>query len=137
MLVDDVVFASDIVSLQAQVKASGLEGQSAKITLRREGVATSRSPSKRSRCRPTGKTQTVRLADRPTEAGDVAYVVEVALREDETNKQNNRQQRKVSVRDDKIRVLLVEGYPNFEFRFLKTLLERDRTIKLSTLFARC
>jgi hypothetical protein len=131
VLVDDVVFAGDIVSLQAQIKASGLEGQSAKITLRREGVAVPLAEQMIALAA-SGKIQTVRLIDRPTEAGDIAYVVEVALREDETNKQNNRQQRKVSVRDDKIRVLLVEGYPNFEFRFLKTLLERDRTIKLST-----
>ena len=45
---------------------------------------------------------------------------------------NNRQRRTVAVRDDKIRVLLAQGYPNYEFRFLKTLLERDRTIELST-----
>ena len=131
MLVDDVVFVDDLVSLQVQIKASGLEGQSAKVTLRREGVATPLAEQTIT-LPAAGKTQTVRLVDRPTEAGDIAYVVEVALRDDETNKQNNRQQRKVSVRDDKIRVLLVQGYPNYEFRFLKTLLERDRTIQLST-----
>ena len=36
------------------------------------------------------------------------------------------------MRDDKIRVLLVQGYPSYEFRFLKSLLERDRTIELKT-----
>ena len=39
VLVDDVVFVNDLVSLQAQIKASGLEGQPAKLTLRREGSA--------------------------------------------------------------------------------------------------
>jgi hypothetical protein len=131
VLVDDVVFANDLVSLQAQIKASGLEGQSAQVTLRREGVAeplaeqTITLPA-------NGKTLTVRLVDRPNQPGEVKYVVEVAVRDDETNKQNNRRQRTVAVRDDKIRVLFVQGYPNYEFRFLKTLLERDRTIKLST-----
>ncbi len=131
VLVDDVVFANDLVSLQAQIKASGLEGQSAKITLRREGVA--EPLAEQTVALPdTGKTLTVRLVDRPTQPGEVKYAVEVAVREDETNKQNNRQPRTVAVRDDKIRVLLAQGYPNYEFRFLKTLLERDRTIELST-----
>lgn len=131
VLVDDVVFANDLVSLQSQIKASGLEGQSAKITLRREGVPTPLAEQTIT-LPATGKTLTIRLVDRPTALGDVTYVVEIGLRDDETNKRDNRQQRKVSVRDDKIRVLLVEGYPNYEFRFLKTLLERDHTVKLST-----
>src|SRR5262249_54642122 len=76
--------------------------------------------------------QTVRLTDRPTVAGDAVYTVEVAPRDDEINRDNNRARRVVAVRDAKIRVLLAFGYPSYEFRFLKTLLERDRTIQLST-----
>ena len=131
VLVDDVVFANDLVSLQAQIKASGLAGQAARITLRREGV-TEPLAEQTIALPATGKSLTVRLVDRPSQPGDVKYVVEVAVREDEINQQNNRQLRTVAVRDDKIRVLLAQGYPNYEFRFLKTLLERDRTIELST-----
>jgi hypothetical protein len=131
VLVEDVVFVNDVVSLQVQVKAAGLEGQPAKVALRREGEPAPLSelpiilPA-------TGKTLSVRLTDRPTKAGDVTYNVEITPRDDETDKKNNRQGRKVAVRDDKIRVLLAQGYPNYEFRFLKTLLERDSSVKLST-----
>ena len=131
MLVDEVVFVNDVVSFQVQIKATGLEGQPAKVVLRREGESTPLAelpivlPA-------AGKTLSVRLTDRPTKAGEVTYVVEVTPRDDETDKKNNRQSRKVSVRDDKIRVLLAQGYPNYEFRFLKTLLERDRSVQLST-----
>jgi hypothetical protein len=131
VLVDDIVFVNDLVSLQAQIKATGLEGQSAKITLRREDASTPLMEQSIV-LPPTGKTLTVHLTDRPTTPGDVAYVVEVAPRDDENNKKNNRQSRTVSVRDEKIRVLLAQGYPNYEFRFLKTLLERDETVQLST-----
>jgi hypothetical protein len=131
VLVDDVVFVNDLVILQAQIKATGLEGQPAKITLRRE--ADSKPLAEESIVLPAaGKTLSVQLTDRPTKPGDVKYVVEVTPRNDETKKDNNRQTRTVSVRDEKIRVLLAAGYPNYEFRFLKTLLERDRTIQLST-----
>jgi hypothetical protein len=131
LLVDEVVFVNDLVSVQAQIKSSGLEGESAQVTLRREGDST---PLEQETVTlpPAGQTLNVRLADRPTEPGEVNYVVELAVRDDETDPQNNRQARNVAVRDEKIRVLLAQGYPNYEFRFLKTLLERDPTVKLST-----
>jgi hypothetical protein len=131
VLVDDVVFVNDVVSFQSQIKATGLEGQPAKVVLRREGESAPLAelavvlPA-------AGKTLSVRLTDRPTKAGEATYVVEITPREDETDKKNDRQSRKVSVRDDRIRVLLAQGYPNYEFRFLKTLLERDRSVQLST-----
>jgi hypothetical protein len=131
VVVDDVVFANDRVHVQAIVKASGLEGQPATVTLRREGVETPVAQQSLT-LPPDGKSISVQLVDRPTTAGQVKYVVEIAARDDEPNKQNNRHERTVSVRDDKIRVLLAFGYPSYEFRFLKSLLERDSTIKLST-----
>ena len=47
-------------------------------------------------------------------------------------RKNNRQQRLVSVRKEQIRVLMVQAYPNNEFRYLKHMLERDSTIELRT-----
>jgi hypothetical protein len=131
VLVDDAVFVNDLVTVQVQIKASGLEGQLATIVLRREGDASPLADESIT-LPPAGQTYTVRLIDRPSQPGDVSYVVEVAPREDETDPQNNRMTRIVAVRDEKIRVLLVYGYPNYEYRFLKALLERDATIELST-----
>jgi hypothetical protein len=133
VLVDDAVFVGDVVSFQVQIKAGGLDGQSARVVLRRGddpsgpplAVQTITLP-------PTGQTRSLQLVDRPTAAGDATYVVEIAPRDDETNPDNNRQRRIVAVRDAKIRVLLAQGYPNYEFRFLKSLLDRDPTIELAT-----
>jgi hypothetical protein len=131
VLVDDVVFVNDTVNLQAQVKASDLEGESAKITLRREG--SDAVLAEQSILLPAnGISLSVRLNDRPTQSGDITYIVEIATRDDEVEKQNNRLARVVSVRDVKIRVLLAQGYPSYEFRFLKTLLEREPTVELNT-----
>jgi hypothetical protein len=131
VLVDDSVFVDDLVSFQVQIKASGLEGQQVDVFLRRDDSSAHLAKQNVS-LPPSGETLTVQLVDRPTKPGDVAYVVEIAPRDDETNPDNNRQRRVVAVRDSKIRVLLVYGYPSYEFRFLKTLLERDSTIQLST-----
>jgi hypothetical protein len=108
-----------------------LEGQAATVALRRDGEP---KPLAKQTITlgPDGQPQTVYLTDRPTTAGEAKYAVEVVPREDETNRDNNRQTRVVSVRDAKIHVLLAFGYPSYEFRFLKTLLERDATIQLAT-----
>jgi von Willebrand factor type A domain len=145
VLVDDAVFVDDVVSLQIQIKTSGLEGQPAKITLRNAGATGSAqlsSPKSASafsvlaeqtiQLPRAGETLLVRLIDRPHEPGEINYVVDIEPREEETNRENNRQTRTVAVLDEKIRVLMVQAYPSYEFRFLKSLLERDDTIELST-----
>ncbi len=131
VLVDDVVFLDDLLSFQVQIKASGMEGEPAKVVLRR-GADPAPLAEETIALPPTGQTRTVRLFHRPTEAGQFTYVAEVMPRDDEPNGENNRQRREVAVRDQKIRVLMAQGYPNYEFRFLKTLLERDSTVQLAT-----
>ena len=72
----------------------------------------------------------VRLEYQPTEPGEKMYIIETPVQADEVDKENNRIERKVFVREAKpIKVLYVEGYRRYEYHFLKTLLEResDRT----------
>jgi len=133
VLVDDAVFKGDLVSFQIRLKSSGLEAQPAKVTLRRgEGGEPDSQIEETITLPPTGQMLTLQLVDRPKVAGELAYSIEVTPRDDETDLENNKQQRTVAVRDEKIRVLLVQGYPNYEFRFLKSLLERDASIELAT-----
>jgi hypothetical protein len=74
---------------------------------------------------PGGGTKSVRLSHHADQPGEYEYVVEVAPREGEANIENNRLVHRVTVRDDSIRVLLVQAYPSYEFRFLKTMLMRQ------------
>ena len=81
---------------------------------------------------PDGQPQQVRLSYRPTKVGQFEYVVEVQPQEGERQTENNRLAQTVQVRKEKIRVLLVQAYPSFEFRYLRNMLERDETISLHT-----
>ena len=68
----------------------------------------------------------VQLQYKPTEAGERTFVIETPLKDDESDKDDNRLERKVFVRETKlIRVLYIEGYRRYEYHFLKTLLERE------------
>src|SRR5262249_37300986 len=76
---------------------------------------------------PQGKPVKFRMTHRPTEAGEKVYVIDVPVQPDEAQPaDNNRLERTILVRDAKIiKVLYVEGYPRYEFRYIKSLLERE------------
>ncbi|HVA51513.1 MAG TPA: VWA domain-containing protein [Pirellulales bacterium] len=131
VLVDEVVFVDDVVNFEFKLSSTGLEGRQAKVVLRRKD-----DPAPLAETTVTlgkdGETDRGRLAYRPTEVGEYDYLVEVERVDDENQRDNNRQQRHVSVRKEQVRVLLAQSYPSFEFRYLKHLLERDSTVKLRT-----
>ncbi len=132
LLVEDVVFADDIVTFEAKLSAKGVTEGEALVHLKRAGQ---QRPvmSKLVKLARDGKDVTLRLFDRPTETGDIRYVLEVDPIAQELQRDNNRLERVVTVRDQKLRVLLVESSPRFEFRFLKHLLEREKTVDLNVL----
>lgn len=123
MVVDPVVFVGDRVTVEVQIAASSLAGRSARLRLRAAG---SPSPLAEEEIQLGNQPrQTARLTFVPTEAAEsLELIAEVAPAPGELNPRNNLQRQTISVRDETIRVLLVQAYPSYEFRFLKNLLER-------------
>jgi hypothetical protein len=117
------VFVNDLVQFEFKLTSPGVKG-AATVRLRRvdEPAALAQQTLELD---PEGGAQTIRLSHRPEKEGEFEYLVEVEAKEGEANKQNNRLSARIRVVDETIRVLLVQAYPNFEFRFLKTLLERE------------
>ncbi len=52
---------------------------------------------------------------------------------DETLPDNNKLTAPISIRDEKLRVLVVESYPRWEYRYLRNALSRDPGVELSCL----
>ncbi len=131
LLVDDVVFVDDVVYFEFKVTATGFAGRTVEAQLREKDQRTvlAKLPITLGQ---DGQPQTVRLPYRPSTVGEFEYVVEVPALDEEENKHDNSLSKAVSVRKEKIRVLMVQAYPSYEFRFLKTMLERDRTVELHT-----
>lgn len=131
LLVDDVVFAGDSVNFEFQLVGTGFARRKVDVLLRdrdRPGVLARMSAT----VGPDGQPQRLRLPYRPPEPGKFRYVVEVQTLEGEHATENNRQERTVTVSDQKIRVLLVHAVPSYEYRYLANMLERDGSIELST-----
>ncbi|MGH7139448.1 MAG: VWA domain-containing protein, partial [Pirellulales bacterium] len=131
LLVDEVVFVDDVVNFEFKVSASGLDGKQAKAVLRQKDGSTPLAETTITLGK-DGETERGRLTYRPTQVGEYDYVVEIERMGDENLMENNRLQRHVSVRKEQVRVLMVQAYPSYEFRYLKHLLERDTTVKLQT-----
>lgn len=73
------------------------------------------------------------LAWKPDTAGDYEVTVEIAPHPDELISDNNRLSAPISIRDERLRVLIVESYPRWEYRYLRNALSRDPGVELSSL----
>lgn len=132
LIVDDVAFVNDPLVFSAKVKAFGFMGQSATLELRERG--SDRSLARRTVKLPSdGQTVTVELLFAPTQPGDLELELLVTPPPGDVDRDNNRLARSVRVREGKLKILLADGLPRWEFRELKNMLEREPTIELHTL----
>jgi len=129
--VDDVAFVNDPITFLYTLAARGYAGETVFVILRDKAT---NQPLATERVTLDADERTLKqeMTYTPTEVGDFEYTIEVQLLPREANRENNKQLRSVSVRKEKIRVLLADSLPRYEFRFLKTLLEREKTVELKT-----
>ena len=75
---------------------------------------------------PNGNPVDVTVTHVPMEVGEKTFILSVPAVPGETNVRNNKIERTVLVTESRrIRVLYVEGYPRYDFRFVKVMLERE------------
>ena len=137
LLVDDVVFVDDAVRFQAKLLARGFQGEKVVVRLK-ELEPGSRGPSAARELESTevdapanGQPKRVELVYRPKTTGERTFILEVDPRPRELQTGNNRIERLVTVRKEKLKVLFVDTEPRYEFRYLKNYLEREETIDLN------
>ena len=131
LLVDDVAFVNDPITFSYTLTGHGLPGRKTRVNLRRKDESTVLA-SQEVTIGEDGKPQKLELTYTPTSVGDFDLVLGADPVEKEANIRNNSESRRISVRDEKVRVLLVDSVPRWEFRELKALLEREKTIELKT-----
>ncbi len=79
---------------------------------------------------PAQRTTPDKLVFRPTAAGRVKLTVEVAPVPGELDESNNIRTFEIDVREERLRVLLVEGFPRWEYRYLRNALVRDPGVEV-------
>ena len=73
------------------------------------------------------------LVWKPKKTGDFTLTLDVPKHRDETLADNNKLTAPISIREEKLRVLVVESYPRWEYRYLRNALSRDPGVELSCL----
>jgi hypothetical protein len=70
---------------------------------------------------------------KPKKTGDVTLTLEVPKHPDETLADNNRLTAPIAIREEKLRVLVIESLPRWEYRYLRNALSRDPGVEVSCL----
>jgi hypothetical protein len=70
---------------------------------------------------------------KPKTMGDFTLTLEVPKHADELLADNNRLSAPIAIRQEKLRVLVVESIPRWEYRYLRNALSRDPGVELSCL----
>lgn len=73
------------------------------------------------------------LTNRPKSPGTVRWSVRLALRDEDLSRENDQAQLQLELVGRPIRVVYFDGYPRWEYRYLKNLLLRERSVRSSSL----
>lgn len=125
-------WVDDLVVIEALVAAPGFEGKTYEVQLLVEGQSEPVDRQTQTAGKPS-ENQRVMLAWRPTRGGDYSLTVKIVPREEEATVDNNQRTISLHVREQRLKVLLAAGEPNYDYRFLKDLLQREALIELRVL----
>lgn len=129
----DSVFVNDVLAVEVQLHATGLASPTAvTVNLFEEGNLSPLS-TETVILDPDTPSVTVELRTKPTRTGQMQYRVEAPVLDGELTATNNTDHVDIKVLDSRFSVLYVEGYPRYEYRYLKNALLREKTLDLSVL----
>ncbi|MDB5356746.1 MAG: hypothetical protein JWN24_3199 [Phycisphaerales bacterium] len=125
----DWIFKDDTLRASALLRLDGLSGRPVKVQfLRGTTVLDTQTVT------PTSSQTTTVLTfkDKPPEPDVYEYQVRIQEMPGEAVKENNVQNFRVSVKKDKLQILVVEDQPRWEYRYLANYLKRDNRVHLQT-----
>jgi hypothetical protein len=122
----DVTFVKDEVPITVRVRSQGLNGETADLTLKLGGETV----AKKSITFSSDGEQVVPMRFTPQTQGEFDLEASIEPRPDETVSDNNSRVHRIRIVDAKIKVLLVDQSPRWEFRYLQAMLLRDRRVEL-------
>ncbi|MBU0520297.1 hypothetical protein KJ564_15315 [bacterium] len=128
---DVVAYQGKESSLTVRIKSRGLENQRGQLLLRDQ--AGNVLASKEIKLSVDGLLQEIDLDFTLDETGDQALSVELVTSKDEWSTQNNQRGYPITVKESRIRILLVEGFPSFESMFLKQTLNELEDLEIQVL----
>ncbi len=129
----EVVFARDEAPVTVRVRGQGMAGESARLLLKlRDKAGVEKQFDSREVTFPSDGEQVLAMNFTPDKPGEYELIASIDPRDDEVVKDNNIQTQHIRVVDDKIKVLIIEQQPRWEFKYLQAMLARDRRVELKS-----
>jgi hypothetical protein len=131
----DVSLAGDILSGAVLVRAQGYpEPRDVHVRFKLDDQVVHEETIRIGGTGPNDRTERdVPFTTKVARAGEYTLEAQVDPDPDELTADNNRTIRRVRVIDERIKVLYVEGYPRWEYRYLKNALIRDKNMQVQVL----
>jgi hypothetical protein len=126
----EVVHEKDVYEADVLVKADGFQGQEMVLTVAEKGKTVA---GQKFTVTPGTNRTVVKVRFIPDGKGPHGYVVSVPVQPKEVFTNNNEGRFAVAVLDKKLKILLVDGGPRWEYRYLKNALLRDERLDLTYL----
>lgn len=146
LLADDRAFVDDLVNFQATLRSTGMAGRDVEVELLRNGKVVSRKelsfPGDSEDVAPSDNASgeaeislPIQMIDRPPSEGQFQYTLRATPRSTDNGREVEASELShlLTVREGRLKVLLAAAYPNYEYRYLKHLLERDSTVEIATI----
>jgi uncharacterized membrane protein len=131
----DVAVAGDFVEFKFTVTSKGFQGEiiQAAMTEHDQQIAPLQDIKLEGGEREVD--QQVLMRWKPEKPGEYEIRIATPVRSEELVETNNELKHRIRVIDNKIQVLYVEGYPRWEYRYLKNALVRDKTMIVDVFLA--
>ncbi|MCO6438393.1 MAG: hypothetical protein J5J06_14975 [Phycisphaerae bacterium] len=130
---ESVVYLNDLATVEGRIEARGLtEPLAVDVNLFDEDTDT-KLDSRAVTIDPQAGLTRVEFVVRPQRSGKHRYRIEVPPPAQDLVAGNNSAVVDVFARDERLRILFVDAYPRFEYRYLKNALLREKSMELSVL----
>ncbi len=130
--VEDVIQVNDRLVFEADLKAMGTRLPSSVpiILYEVENGKSIERDRKQVQVDPNGKPMKVKLSYRPNKSGERTFIIKTPILPDEREIANNKLERTIQVNEERrLKILYVEGNPRYEYRYIKSLFEREKSSK--------
>ncbi len=121
-----LAFKDDELVVAVKLRSTGARGRSTKVAVTLGG----KEVASKNVTFDTDGSRTELLRFKPTEDGEKPLRVQVGPMQGETVEANNSREQPVTVSSRKLRVLLVDRQPRWDFKYLEAALLRDRRVEL-------
>ena len=129
--VPSTVYRGDKPLVKALLQTAGFEGKPLVVELKPADEADADQTQTKT-ITPTGPLTPIEFELSAAEIGRHQYTLNLPVQEGETHEDNNNRSFTLSVVDDRAKVLVIDGQPRWEFRYLEAAFARDERVDLHT-----